>query len=162
MNKRDVTLWGFVGTVVLTSIMSGSQTLGLSRMSLPFMLGTMLTADRDRAKLLGFLVHLVNGWVFASVYAAAFESWRRATWWLGAGIGLVHSAFVLTAGMQILPSVHPRMATAEHGPTPTRQLEPPGFMAKNYGRRTPVAVVVAHIAYGSLLGAFYRAKRQPE
>ena len=96
MNWRGSTLWGFVGTVVLTSLMSGSQGLGLTRMSLPYMLGTMFTPDRDRAKLVGFLVHLVNGWLFALIYAAAFESWRRATWWLGALIGLVHGLFVLT------------------------------------------------------------------
>jgi hypothetical protein len=72
-------LWGFVATTVLTSLMSAGQGLGLTRMSLPFMLGTMLTADRDRAKLLGFLAHFINGWLFASLYAAAFESWWRAT-----------------------------------------------------------------------------------
>ncbi len=44
------------------------------------MLGTMVTSNRDRAKVLGFLMHLLNGWLFASLYAAAFESWRKATW----------------------------------------------------------------------------------
>ncbi len=159
MNWRGTALWGFVGTVVLTGLMSGSQGLGLTRMSLPYMLGTIFTPDRDRAKWVGFLVHLVNGWLFASVYAAAFESWRRATWWLGASIGLVHALFVLLAGVPALPAMHPRMASEQHGPTPTRQLEPPGFLALNYGRRTPLAVLLAHLVYGSILGAFYRLNR---
>ena len=81
MNKRGVSLWGFVGTIVLTTLMAGSQGLGLSRINFPFMLGTMFTPNRDRAKLIGFGIHFLNGWIFASVYAAAFESWRRATWW---------------------------------------------------------------------------------
>jgi uncharacterized membrane protein YagU involved in acid resistance len=159
MNRGGTLLWGFVGTVVLTGLMAGSQGLGLTRMSLPFMLGTMFTPDRDRAKLVGFGVHLLNGWLFAGVYAAAFESWRRATWWLGAGIGLVHALFVLLAGMPILPALHPRMASEQHGPTPTRQLEPPGFLALNYGRRTPLSVILAHLVYGGILGRFYRLKR---
>jgi hypothetical protein len=73
MNKRSVSLWGFVGTVILTTLMAGSQRLGLSRINFPFMLGTMFTPNRDRAKLIGFGVHFLNGWIFASVYAAAFE-----------------------------------------------------------------------------------------
>jgi uncharacterized membrane protein YagU involved in acid resistance len=158
MNKPSVVQWGFVGTVVLTSLMAGSQGLGLTRMNLPFMLGTIFTPNRDRAKLVGFGVHFVNGWLFAAIYAAAFESWQRATWWLGAGIGVVHAVFVLVAAMPILPGIHPRMATEQRGPTPTKQLEPPGFLALNYGRRTPLSVLLAHIVYGGILGAFYRLK----
>ena len=158
MNARGVTLWGFVGTVVLTGLLSASQALGLTRMNIPFMLGTMTTPDRDRAKLVGFGMHLINGWLFATVYAAAFQSWRRATWWLGALIGLVHGLFVLVAAMPLIPSLHPRMANEQQGPTPTRQLEPPGAFALNYGKRTPISVLIAHLLYGAILGAFYRRK----
>jgi hypothetical protein len=158
MNMRGTTLWGFVGTVVLTSLLAGSQALGLTRINLPFMLGTMVTPDRDRAKLAGFGMHLVNGWLFASLYAAAFQSWRRATWWLGGIIGLIHALFVLLAAMPLLPGLHPRMASEQRGPTPTRQLEPPGFLALNYGRRTPLSVILAHLIYGAILGAFYRLR----
>jgi hypothetical protein len=118
----------------------------------------MLTPDRDRAKLVGFGIHLLNGWLFAFVYAAAFQSWRRATWWLGALIGLVHGGFVLLGGVSTLSAVHPRIASEQQGPTPTRQLEPPGFLALNYGRRTPLSVLSAHVIYGAILGAFYRLK----
>jgi uncharacterized membrane protein YagU involved in acid resistance len=156
VNWSDSLLWGFVGTVFLTGIMSASQGLGLTRMNLPFMLGTMFTSNRDRAKLVGFGVHLLNGWVLAFVYAAAFQSWRLAAWWLGLGIGLAHGLFVLLAIMPLLPGLHPRMASEQRGPEPTRQLEPPGFLALNYGRRTPLSVIVAHLVYGTILGAFYR------
>jgi uncharacterized membrane protein YagU involved in acid resistance len=158
MTKDGITLWGFVGTIILTSVLAACQALGLTRINLPFILGTMVTADRDRAKLVGFAMHLVNGWLFAGIYAAAFRRWRRATWWLGALIGLVHALFVLTVAMPTLPGLHPRMASEQRGPTPTRQLEPPGFLALNYGRRTPLSVVVAHLLYGSILGAFYRSR----
>ena len=156
MNWRSSTLWGFVGTIVLTGLMSASQGLGMSRMNLPFMLGTMFTADRDRAKLVGFGVHVVFGWLFAALYTAAFRSWHRATWWLGAVVGLVHGLFVLLTLMPILPGLHPRMASEQRGPEPTRELEPPGFLALNYGRRTPLTVMIAHIVYGTILGSFCR------
>lgn len=156
MNVASVLLWGFVATMVLTMVMSLSQGLGLSRMGIPFLLGSMFTPDRGRARVIGFMMHFMNGWVFALVYVLAFESWGRATIWLGAGIGLVHALFVLGAAMPILPGMHPRMATEERGPEPTRQLQPPGFFALNYGRRTPIATILAHLAYGAVLGAFYQ------
>lgn len=156
MNLGSILLWGSLATVVLTTIMAGSVGLGLTRMSMPFLLGTMFTPNRDRANLVGFGVHLLNGWAFALIYALAFESWGRATWWLGAGIGLVHGLFILVTVLAVLPGLHPRMASERHGPTPTRQLQPPGFMALNYGRRTPLVTLLAHLAYGSILGGFYR------
>jgi hypothetical protein len=158
MNKGGIALWGFVGTIVLTTLLAGCQALGLTRINLPFMLGTMLTPNRDRAKVIGFGMHLINGWLFATLYAAAFRSWRQAPWWLGALIGLVHALFVLTAALPTLPGLHPRMASEQRGPTPTRQLEPPGFLALNSGRRTPLSVVLAHLLYGGILGAFYRVR----
>jgi hypothetical protein len=156
MNWGSWLLWGFVGTVVLTTTMAASEGLGLTRMDLPYMLGVMFTANRDRAKLLGFLVHLMNGWLFSLVYIAAFHAWGQATWWRGALIGFVHAAFVLTVGMRLLPGLHPRMASEAQGPSVMRQLEPPGFLALHYGARTPISTVVAHILFGAILGAFYQ------
>lgn len=149
-------VWGFAATVILTTLMSGSQGIGLTRMNLPYMLGTMVTPDRDRAKALGVLIHLVNGWVFSLVYVAAFHVWGGPAWWKGALIGLVHAMFVLTAGMAALPGLHPRMASERRGPTVVRGLEPPGFLALHYGVRTPVSVVIAHVLFGIVLGMFYR------
>jgi uncharacterized membrane protein YagU involved in acid resistance len=155
MNWASWLLWGFVATLVLTTIMAGAQGLRRTRMSLPYMLGAMFTPSRDRAKLIGFGAHLLNGWLFSLLYVAAFHEWGRATWWTGAAIGVVHAAFVLTAGMRLLPGLHPRMATEQQGPTVMRQLEPPGFLALNYGYETPASVLIAHVAYGIVLGLFY-------
>ena len=156
INVASVLLWGFVATVVLSTLMAAAQGLGWSRMSLPLMLGTLFTADHRRALLFGFVMHFINGWVFAFFYALVFEDWGRATWWLGAGIGLVHGLAVLLALMPILPAIHPRMASESRGPEPTKALEPPGFLALHYGRQTPTVTLLAHAVYGGILGAFYR------
>jgi hypothetical protein len=156
VNVGSVLLWGFVASLVVTATMSAGHGLRLSRMSLPLMLGTIFTADRDRAGIVGFFAHLLLGWLLASLYALAFESWNQATWWLGAAIGIVHALVVLMAVMPILPGLHPRMASEHRGPEPTARLEPPGFMALNYGSSTPLLTLVAHVFYGAVLGAFYR------
>jgi len=155
MNWGSWLIWGFAGTVVLTSILAGSQGIGMTRINIPYLLGTIFTPDRDRAKFIGFFLHFGNGWLFSLVYVAAFELLHRASWWLGAAIGLVQAIFVLTMMLPILPSLHPRMANEQYGPTVVRQLEPPGFLGLHYGWQTPISVLVAHVIFGSILGAFY-------
>jgi hypothetical protein len=135
--------------------MAASKPLGISRMDIPFLLGTLFTANRDKASFYGMLTHLVIGQLFAFLYAAVFETSGIANWWFGMIVGFVHGAFVLSAGLQMLSAFHPRMAQPFQGPTPTKQLQPPGFFALNYGRGTPVVTLIAHMIYGSMLGFFY-------
>lgn len=155
MNLPSVLIWGAVATAVLTSFESGGQRLGLTRMSIPTLLGTMLTPNRDRAVFYGLIAHFAVGLAIAFFYAAVFELLGRATWWIGAALAVVHATFILGTVMPVLPAVHPRMATERDGPTPTRNLQPPGFMALNYGRRSAIVELAGHVLYGAILGAFY-------
>ncbi|MFB6272664.1 MAG: hypothetical protein ABEL51_07200 [Salinibacter sp.] len=148
-------LWGLFATGVLTLLMATGQGLGWSRMSFPFMIGSMVTSHRGRAMALGFALHLGLGIAFAFLYALVFEQWQWAMWWLGGLLGVFHGLFMLVVVMPMLPDLHPRMASKHHGPTPTRQLEPPGFMGLNYGQSTPALTLAAHVVYGVLLGIFY-------
>ncbi len=95
MNWTSWLLWGFVATVVLTTLLAGSQGMGMTRMNVPYLLGTMVTPNRDRAKLIGVFLHFINGWLFSLIYVAAFQLVGRSTWWFGGLIGLVHGSFVL-------------------------------------------------------------------
>lgn len=147
---------GLAATIVMTTIMAASQGGGFTRMNIPYLLGTMVTPDRDRAKVIGIGLHLANGLVFSFGYAVAFDLWGGPTWWKGAAIGLVHALFVLMVTLPAMPALHPRMASDLRGPTVVRQLEPPGFFALHYGRGTPISVVIAHVVFGVLLGGLYR------
>ena len=155
MNLPSILLWGFAATVVLTTVIVAGQSLGLTRIDMPFIAGSMITADRDRAKILGYALHVVNGWWFAILYALFFQQMRMATWWLGGSMGLVQGFVVAVAILPLLPGVHPRMVSDSRGPDPTRLLEPPGFLATNYGRMTPIVTIFAHGLYGVILGGFY-------
>ena len=125
-------------------------------MSIPYLLGTIFTPARDRAVLIGHIVHVVFGWLLALLYAAGFERLGTATVWIGMAGGLVHALFVLTVVLPLLPGLHPRMVSEAYGPTPNAQVQPPGFFGLHYGRRTPIATIVAHVAYGAVLGGLYR------
>jgi hypothetical protein len=146
---------GFVGTLVLTTALRTANELGLTRVDLPFLLGTAVTGDRARAKALGYLLHLVAGELFALIYYAIFAAIDSSGWLLGALLGLLHGIVSATALVSILlPAVHPRMGSALSAADSNPLLEPPGFLLLNYGRGTPIATLVAHIAYGAIVGGF--------
>lgn len=158
MNWDSWLIWGFLATIVLTTISSATQGLGLTRMNLPYMLGTIFTPDRDKAKLYGFSIHVVTGWVFSLIYVLIFQQLGEAGWWRGALIGVFHALFVLVVAMALLPGLHPRMASEQHGPEAQNMLEPPGFLALHYGVQTPLAILLSHAVFGAILGTFYHLK----
>jgi hypothetical protein len=155
MNWLSWLFSGFIATLALSALLVASQGLGLTRMNVPYLLGTVITHDRDRARLYGFFAHIVNGWGFSILYALIFEDVGMVNWWFGILLGLAHALIVLTVGMMLLPSLHPRMASEGHGPTSVRQLEPPGFMALNYGYQTPLSVFLSHAVFGAIMGSLY-------
>ncbi len=159
MNWHSWLIWGFGATIVLTTTSFAAQGLGLTRMNLPYMLGTIFTPDRDKAKLYGFFLHMAMGWAFSLVYVLLFQALGAAGWWRGAIIGLVHAFFVLVVMMGLLPGLHPRMASEQHGPEAQNMLEPPGFLALHYGVQTPLSIVLSHAFFGAILGTFYQLKR---
>jgi hypothetical protein len=155
-----VSLWaalagGFLGTIVLTTTLRAGSELRLTRMDLPFLLGTALTGDRLRAKAIGYVLHFFFGQLFAVGYFFLFLALGRAGWLLGSAFGLAHGLFAGSALVNVLlPLVHPRMGNPMSQAGQTSLLEAPGFLMRNYGRQTPVVNLVAHVAYGAIVGSF--------
>jgi hypothetical protein len=155
MSVWGAAIGGLTGTFVLTTILRGASELHLTRMDLPFLLGTAVTANRTRAKAIGYLLHFVAGLVFAMAYEVGFLVLDQSGWLLGAGFGVIHALFAGSALVNILlPIVHPRMGTSMSSLPSAAMLEPPGFMMMNYGRATPIVSLGAHLAYGGFVGGF--------
>ena len=150
-------VFGLIATASLTGVMIGAQMVGITRLDLPLMLGTVVTEDPDRARVLGFFMHLGIGQGFALGYAAAFTLLDRATWWLGGLLGLVHVAIGLTVLVPVFASVNPNMASSRAGRSSTAALEPPGPLGLNYGSQTPAVAIVSHVLYGIALGILIHA-----
>jgi hypothetical protein len=144
---------GFIGTLVLTTGLRAATELRLTRIDLPFLLGTAFSADRTRARALGYALHFFFGLLFASVYYLVFAALGEASWWLGALLGVVHVLFAGTALVGVLlPLVHPRMGTPFSATNSAPLLEPPGFMLLNYGASTPIVMLATHVIYGTIVG----------
>ena len=155
MNFSVAVASGFLGTLVLTTVLRATNEMGLTRMDFPFLLGTAFSADRVRAKAVGYILHFVSGIGFALVYHAVLGTLGRSGWWPGALLGVAHAAFIGTAAVNILlPIVHPRMGSPEDAADSTPLLEPPGFMMLNYGTGSPAIMVAAHMLYGGIIGYF--------
>ena len=155
-----MTLWGtlagaVVGTIVLTSALRISQAAGWTRMDIPLLLGTMFTESRSRASAIGYVVHFLIGLLFSLVYYAVFRAEGQAGWGFGAVLGVVHALFAGGALVNaILPAVHPHIGTPWSDAEETPILEPPGFLLANYGQRTAIVNILAHAAYGAIIGGF--------
>lgn len=145
-------LFGLVATTTLTAALIAAQLAGLTRLDLPLVLGALVAEDPDRARVVGFVIHLCAGQGFALGYTAVFALLHRATWWAGALLGMLHVGIALTVLLPLLPGVHPRMASQRAGPASTAVLEPPGLFALNYGVQTPAVAAVVHVMYGVVLG----------
>ena len=69
--------------------------------------------------------------------------------------GLFHGTVSATALVNILlPLVRPRIGSALSAADSSSLLEPPGFLMRNYGRDTPIATLLGHVAYGAIVGGF--------
>jgi hypothetical protein len=152
MNVWSALVGGFAGTLVLTTLERAAGELHLTRMDLPFLLGTVVTDNRRRAKVYGYVFHFALGLVFALAYGAFFSAIGQSSVWLGAALGAVQAMFNGTVLVTILlPIAHPRIGTPETAANEVALIEPPGFLLLNYGRNTFLITLTAHIAYGAIV-----------
>jgi hypothetical protein len=144
---------GMIGTLAMATIIKAASELGLTRMDLALLLGTVATDNRRKARALGYAMYFVLGVAFAEAYAGLFHIVGRSSWGLGALVGGLHAIFTATVLVSVLlPVVHPRMATSDTAANQITLIEPPGFLMLNYGRSTFVVTLVGHIVYGALVG----------
>jgi hypothetical protein len=144
---------GLLGTITLSTVLRSASELGFTRMDLPFLLGTAVTDNRRRAKVYGYLFHFALGLSYAVVYGACFAAIGRSGWRLGALVGAMHALFTATVLVNvILPVIHRRIGTPETAAHEIALLEPPGFLMLNYGRSTFIVTLLAHVAYGAIVG----------
>ncbi len=144
---------GLVGTLVFSTIVKAATEVHLTRMDLALLLGTAVTENRRKATAIGYVLHFILGVAFAGAYVGFFAIIGRTSWWIGALVGVLHAIFTATVLVnELLPVVHPRMATPETAANEVALIEPPGFLMLNYGRSTFLVSLAAHVAYGAVVG----------
>jgi uncharacterized membrane protein YagU involved in acid resistance len=146
MDWGNIILAGVVATAVMTVLMYVGRAMGM-QMDMPRMLGLMFSGpgNGSMVAVIGMMVHVMMGIVFAVGYALLFEGFGIGANWLWGGVfGAAHGVIAGMA-MAMMPVMHPRMGDGE-------VLAAPGPFGVNYGSMVPVGIVMLHIVFGVVVG----------
>ena len=139
MNIINAILAGLAGTLVMTILMYMAPAMGLPKMDIINMLGTMFTPDRNAARVLGVLVHFMMGALFAVIYVLVWSlGVGGPTWFWGLVFGAVHGV-IATVTMPAMTKMHPRPPQMDGGP------------------RMMVGLIVGHLVFGLVVALVYSA-----
>lgn len=130
---------GVVATAVMTALMAAAPSMGLPRMDVIAMLGTMVSEDEDNARRIGALLHFMMGIIFALIYVWLWGNViGDATWGWGLLFGLVHGVIAALV-MPLMMRMHPRPPQMEGGPM------------------MMVGLLAGHMVFGIVVALLYRA-----
>lgn len=116
MSVLAAVIAGLVATAVMTLLIYVGPMMGMPKMDMIGMLGTMFTEDRGQATIIGGVVHFMMGILFALIYAWLWSiGVGAATWLWGLVFGAVHGVLAIVA-MPMMLNVHPRPPKMELGP----------------------------------------------
>jgi hypothetical protein len=137
---------GIVGTIVMTMVMAMAPRMGMPKMDIVGMLGSMFSPEGNRT--LGMGIHLMMGVVFAVIYALL--------WSVGAGsAGLLWGA-VFGAGHWLIAGTMMGGMTMMHAGIKAGTVEAPGvFMVHNGGMMAFMGGLLGHVIFGLVVALVY-------
>ena len=151
---KKLFLAGFVATVAMTALMYMAPIMGMPKMDIATMLGTMFLSSLGAAFWFGMMIHLVMGIVlFPVIYRLALQRGDRSGTAAGALFGLVLWAIANFMVMPMIGVIHPAV---KGGMMPA-----PGFLMLHLGVMAPVGSLIGHLVYGALLGKLAGPKAAP-
>lgn len=142
-------VWGMVATIAFTLFSMMGKKMGMSRMDLLDLLGSMfMEPGTGASRGVGMVMHLMNGALLAIAWAYGVSLLNLPANWLTAmGWGVVLWLLALMM-MTTMGSVHPAVKKGKQ--------EDPGSAATNFGKKTPMASLMGHLVYGLVLGLLYQ------
>jgi len=146
MNIAGAIVAGLVGTVVISIVMAMAPKMGMPKMAIWELLGSMFDADGNTG--MGWGVHFVMGVVFAILYALLW----------GAGIGAASVAGGLVFGVVHWLAVGAMMGGMPmmHAGIKAGQVRAPGlFMMGAGGAKGFMGGLVGHAVFGIVVALVY-------
>lgn len=142
-------VWGIVATMAFTLFMMMGKQMGMTRMDLMDLLGSMFVAPRtSRSRTIGAVIHHVNGAFLAVAWAYGVQLADLPANW---STGLLWGAILWLLALMLMTSIGAVHPAIRHG----RQ-DDPGTAATNFGRMTPMGSLLGHLVYGFVLGILYQ------
>jgi len=129
----------------MTALMYAGPMMGMPKMDIASMLGTMLLASPGPAFWLGMVIHLMMGVVlFPAIYHFMFQPVGGGGTSRGVLFGLLLWAAANLMVMPMMGAIHPMV---KRGMMPA-----PGMLMLHLGLMAPVGSLLGHLVYGVLLG----------
>ncbi len=148
MNIIGAIVAGIAGTLVMSMIMIMAPRMGMPRMDIVGLLGTMFSKKGSTA--LGWVMHLMNGAIFAILYGLLWAAGAgSATWIWGLAFGAVHW-LVVGMIMGMVPMMH---AGVKAGTVTAPGL----YMTDSGGTMSFVGGLAGHLVYGLVVALVYGA-----
>lgn len=146
MNILGAIVAGLVGTAVFTMAMVIAPKMGMPKMDIVGMLGTVFGKEN---RLLGWMMHAMMGIIFGLIYAFLWSKGVGAATWLG---GLIFGAAQWLIVGVIMGTMIPMM----HVGIRRGEVKAPGlWMTNNGGMMAFVGGLVGHIVFGIVIALVY-------
>ncbi len=147
MNILNAIIAGLVGTLVFTVVLMMAPKMGMPKMDIVGLLGSMFGKPNQA---LGWMMHLMMGVVFALVYAFLWSSGvGAATWLFGLTFGAVHW-LIVGMMMGMIPMMHAGIKSGA--------VKAPGlWMTNNGGAMAFMGGLVGHMIFGLIVALVYAA-----
>ncbi len=133
-----IALIGFIATAIMTLFLYLSRVITKSRVDMISAIGSIFTSDIRRGKLVGFMIHIIAGIIFAFIYLglASYFGFDSQTDFIlfGSIVGFAHGLVV---------SILLVVLVAEHHPL---------AKFRRAGFRVVAAQGLAHVIYGCTVG----------
>jgi len=137
MNYAAVIIAGLAGTVAMTILMYLAPLMGMPKLDIIAMLGTMFTSNKTVSTIIGVMAHLMMGVIFAFIYVLLWSfGIGSPTWLWGLIFGAVHGLVVYMI-MPMINRMHPRSVEMEGG------------------TKMAVGMVMVHMVYGLVVALVY-------
>lgn len=148
-------LAGLLGGVAFLAVVTMGRAVGMTRMNFLEMLGTMLVPNAGKATVYatGLGVHLMASAGFGLAHAGLLHAIGITSVGQAAGwdlvLGMAHGALVLAMLPPALTRMHPLVRT--------HVMDRPGIALTGFGSGTPIGSLMAHVAFGLVVGSVYAA-----
>ncbi len=146
MNILGAIVAGIVGTIVMTMVMVMAPKMGLPKMDIVGMLGSMFSAESNRK--MGMGMHFMMGVVFAIVYAIL--------WNAGIGTASLLGGIIFGAVHWLVSGVMMGGVPMMHAGVKAGTVNAPGiYMTNNGGMMAFMGGLIGHVIFGLVVALVY-------
>ncbi len=145
MDILSAIISGIVGTIAISMVMAVAPMMGMPKMDIVGLLSTMFGKPN---RILGWMMHMMMGVVFALIYAFLWSvGIGTPNWLFGLIFGAVHWLIVgLIMGM--IPLMHAGIKSGD--------VDPPGLWMTNQGGKMAfLGGLMGHMIFGLIVALVY-------